>query len=166
MHVAVVVLEVLDAALRDTAINVEDGHALGVKARRTARHHPHATVERYGGKVRRDDGESTAQAGERCANPLGMGNRTGDMQRHGPGGTKARRAGAIELRRIERLGRTARIRQIEHDEIVVIGIIAHEGEAVLDFQREPGVVERSPMNALQVLARDINDSKVDLAKRD
>ncbi len=41
--------------------------------------------------------------------------------------------------------------------------VAHEGEAVLDLQRDPRIVEGAVVDRLQVFARDVDNAKVDFA---
>ena len=51
---------------------------------------------------------------------VGMRDRARDVQRHRAAGLEASGARAIEVGRVQRLGRAARVREVEHDQIVVL----------------------------------------------
>ena len=103
--------------------------------------------------------------GDARANAFGMRDRRGDVQRHRAGRIQARGARAIEVGGVERLRRAARVGEIEHDQVVGLGRAAHEGEPVLDLEREPRIVERAAVHRAEVLARDVDDREVDLDQR-
>src|SRR5436190_12224908 len=96
---------------------------------------------------------------------IGMRNRARDMQRHRAGWLEPLRARAIEIHRIKRHRRAAWIGQVEYDQIELFGHAAHVRKAVFDTQIDARVVEASPMDVAEMLARDIDDRRIDLRER-
>ena len=84
------------------------------------------------------------------------------MQRHRAGGIEAGSACPIEFGAVQRFRRSTRVGEVEHDQIVGVRGTAHESEAVLDLNRQPGIRQRSTMDLCKVLARNVEHRKIDL----
>ncbi len=137
---------------------------LGSRSRAAARHHPHAAVERDRSEVRRDDRERLAQRREPVADARRVRDGARDVERHRAHRAEARRTGAVELRRVEERRRTARVGEVEHDQVELLGRLTHECEAVADGELEPRVVECALVHARKVLAGDVDHGEIDLAE--
>ena len=91
--------------------------------------------------------------------------RARDVQRHRPLRIEPRGAGAVEVRRVQRQRGSARVGEVEDDEIVERRRAADEREPVVDDECQAGIVEHAAVDCGEVLARDVDDGGVDLAQR-